>query len=82
MINDHNYFLTNKDILRFLKMFYFLPLSFVRITSIDMIVLHPSRKISAESECCCIQINERSRSLYEKKYMCYLWNERNLSLLG
>jgi len=47
-----------------------------------MIVLHPSRKISAESECCCIQINERSRSLYEKKYMCYLWNERNLSLLG
>jgi hypothetical protein len=50
-----------------------LPQSFVRITSIDIIVLHPSRnksfgtvpveQLSVFDEFCCIQTNERSSNL-------------------
>jgi hypothetical protein len=39
------------------------PQSLVKITSIDMIVLHPSRNRSHGFECCCIQTNERSSNL-------------------
>jgi len=53
----------------------YLPQSFVRITSIDIIVLHPSRnkspafeslpvaRLSLIDECCCIQTSERSSNL-------------------